>query len=170
MPPGVRALCDAGPEAVALLRDRFGQFGERWMDHFEATQALAAQRAAEARNAGLQDEVAALQSYRTRVEAADAVRAELDALRHEHDDALDDLHRGWTYQAALEAQLAARDAQADHLHALLSQRAEDWERVHAVLAGRDAETAALRADLAHASAVQAAVERSLSWRLTATDA
>lgn len=167
VPPGVRALCDAGPEAAARLRDRFGQFGERWMDHFEATQAQAAQRTAEARNAGLLGEVATLQSYRTRVEAADALRAELNALRDAHDDVLDDLHRGWTYQSALEAQVAARDAQAAHLHSLLSQRAEDWERVHAVLAGRDAEAATLRADLAHARAVQAAMEQSRSWRLTA---
>lgn len=170
IPPGIRALCDAAPDAVALLRDRFGQLGERWMQHFEATQALAAQRAAEAANAGLLHEVTALRPYRPRAEAAEAsadtLRAGLDALQREHDDALDDLHRGWSYQAALEAQAAAGQAQAAHLRTLLAGRAEDWERVHAVLAGREAEAAGLRAELAQARAMQAALERSLSWRLT----
>ena len=169
-PAAVRALCAAGPEAAALLRERFGTLGERWMDHFEASHAVTAQRAAEASNAGLRGEVAALHEFRGRAEAAEAdaeaLGHDLDALQREHADTLDELARAWTFQSALEAKLDARDGQADHLQSLLAQRAADWERVHVVLAARDADAAALRAELAQARAERDALHASLSWRIT----
>ena len=170
MPEGLRALCDAGPAAIALFRDRFGQLGERWMQHFEATHAVAAQRAAEARNAGLQGEVASLQAWRGRAEASDVaaatLRSDLDALRREHEETVDQLHAGWTFQAALEATVAVRDGQSAHLQALLAHRAAEWERIHAVLHGAQADAAAARTQLDQVLAEREALRRSLSWRLT----
>ena len=170
IPAALRDLCAADPAGVALIRDRFGQLGERWMQHFEATQALAAQRRAEASNAGLAGEVAAFEPLRAKArdleELSARQREDLDALGNEHEEALDRLHESWAYQAALEARTTAGDAHAGHLQTLLAQRAEDWERVHAVLAGLQAEAAELRAELTQAQAMQAAMLRSLSWRLT----
>jgi len=167
MPPGLRDLCTADPAGIALLRDRFGQLGERWMQHFEATQALAGQRRAEASNAGLTATLEPLGARNADLEEQTTrQREDLDVLRNEHEEALDRLHEGWAYQAALEARATAGDAHAVHLRTLLAQRAEDWERVHAILAGQQAEAAGLRAELAQVQGMQAALLGSLSWRLT----
>ena len=79
MPPGLQALCSAGPDATALLRDRFASLGERWMAQFEAVHALAAQRRAEASNAGLLAEAEVLRPCRPRAEAAEAAAAALQS-------------------------------------------------------------------------------------------
>jgi len=176
-PAEVLALCQLGP-AQYTVRQRFALLGERWMDHFEQVQAIAAQQRAEARNAGYANEVAALQEVREaaarnaaetarlaerlaeQLRAAEAVEREAVETRAELEDA-------WSYQAALKGQVAQRDAHAAELLAMLAARAEDWERVHQVLAAREAEAAEARTALARAEALQAATYRSASWRFAA---
>ena len=172
-PEDVLALCSLGDKA-SVVRERFALLGERWMDHFEQTQAIAAQQRAEARNAGYAAEVAALQGARD-----DAARSEneiarltgqlaaFDALRREADEGRAELEDAWAYQAILKDQLAQRGAHVTELLAMLAARAADWERVHEVLAGQNAELAGLRAALARAEALQAATYRSASWRFAA---
>jgi len=176
-PADVLALCRLGTAQSANLstvRERFAVLGERWMDHFEQTQAIAAQRRAEALNAGYADEVAALQGAQDAAErhAAEAARlteqlAAMDALRNEAAESRAELDDAWSVQATLKNQLAQRDTHTAELLAMLATRAADWERVHLVLAGRDAELAATRAALAQAEALQAATYRSASWRFAA---
>jgi len=171
-PDDVLALCRLGtaqPSTASIVRQRFALLGERWMDHFEQTQAIAAQQRAEARNAGYANEVAALQdaqaAARQEIEAAQL--AALEALRQEAAEAQAELTDAWSYQAILEKQVAERDAHVAELLAILATRAADWERVHQVLDGRDTELAGVRAALAQAEALQAATYRSASWRFAA---
>jgi len=172
-PADVLDLCHLGP-AQYTVRQRFALLGERWMDHFEQVQAIAAQQRAEARNAGYANEVAALQDVHDAAKRHEAEVARLtnqlaamDALRQEITETRAELEDSWSYEAALKAQLAQREAHTAELLALLAARAEDWERVHHVLAGRDAELAEARTALARAQALQVATYRSASWRLSA---
>ena len=172
-PEDVLALCRLG-DAASAVRERFALLGERWMDHFEQTQAVAAQRRAEARNAGYAAEVAALQGARDAAAQAEAEVArltaqvaDLDAARNEAAEAQAELEDAWSHQGTLKDQLAQRGAHAAELLAMLAARAADWERVHQVLAGRDAELAGVRAALARAEALQAATYQSASWRFAA---
>ncbi len=172
-PEDVLALCHLG-DAASAVRERFALLGERWMDHFEQTQAVAAQQRAEARNAGYAAEVAALQgaqddAAQARAEVtrlAEQVAA-LDVVRNEAAETRAELEDAWSYQGTLKDQLAQRDAHTAELLAMLAARAADWERVHQVLAGQDAELAAARAALARAEALQAATYQSASWRFAA---
>jgi GT2 family glycosyltransferase len=172
-PEDVLALCRLG-DAASAVRERFALLGERWMDHFEQTQAIAAQQRAEARNAGYANEVAALQGARDAAAQAEAELARLtgqlaalDALGRESAETRAELEDAWAYQATLKNQLAQRDAHAAELLAMLAARAAEWERVHQVLAGKEAELGAARAALARAEALQAAIYRSASWRFAA---
>ncbi len=176
-PDDVMALCRLGSAPstnASTIRERFALLGERWMDHFEQTHAIAAQQRAEARNAGYANEVAALQGVQDAAErhAAEAVRlteqlAAMDALRNEAAENRAELEDAWSFQAILKSQLAQRDTHNAELLAMLAARALDWERVHQVLASRDAELAAAHAALAQAEALQAATYRSASWRFAA---
>lgn len=172
-PEDVLALCRLG-DAASAVRERFALLGERWMDHFEQTQAVAAQQRAEARNAGYAVEVAALQGIRDDAARAEAEVARLagqlavfNTLRNDAAETRAELEDAWSYQATLEDRLAQRDAHIAELLAMLAARAADWERVHEVLAGRDAELAGVRSALARAEALQAATYRSASWRFAA---
>ncbi len=172
-PEDVLELCRLGDKA-SVVRERFALLGERWMDHFEQTQAVAAQQRAEARNAGYAAEVAALEGVRDAAAQAEAEVARLtrqvaalDAVRNEAAETRAELEDAWTYQATLKNQLAQRDAHTAELLAMLAARAADWERVHEVLAGQNAELAGVRAALARAEALQAATYRSASWRFAA---
>lgn len=113
VPPGVQALCDAGPDAAALLRDRFGGLGERWMAHFEAGHALAAQRRAEASNAGLLAEAEVLRPCRSRAEAAEAVVA---ALQSQVDELRQNLEAQRGASDALHLEAEAQRGRLDALH------------------------------------------------------
>jgi len=176
-PGDVLALCRLGAAQstdVSIIRERFALLGERWMDHFEQTHAIAAQRRAEARNAGYALEIAALQGVQATSERheAEAARlteqlAALEALRDEAAESRAELEDAWSYQATLKGQVAQREAHTAELLAMLATRAADWERVHQVLAGRDAELAAKRAALVQAEAMQVATYRSASWRFAA---
>ncbi len=179
-PEDVLALCRLG-DAASAVRERFALLGERWMDHFEQTQAIAAQQRAEARNAGYAAEIAALRGARDaeaqakafaaaeaarlteQLAARDAQLVGLDALGREAAETRAELEDAWSYHAALKDQVAQRDAHAAELLAMLAARAADWERVHQVLAGREAELGVARAALARAEALQAATYRSASW-------
>ncbi len=172
-PADVLALCCLGP-AQYTVRQRFALLGERWMDHFEQVQAIAAQQRAEARNAGYANEVLALRGAQEAAVLHEAEVARLtgqlaaaEALRQEITETRAELEDSWSYEAALKAQLAQREAHTAELLTMLGARAEDWERVHHVLAGRDAELAETRAALARAEALQAATYRSASWRFAA---
>jgi len=187
-PEDVLALCRLG-DATSAVRERFALLGERWMDHFEQTQAVAAQQRAEARNAGYAAEVEALAGARDAAAAAevaalqgarnDAAQAEaqiarltgqvaaLDAVRNEAAETRAELEDAWSYQATLKNQIAQRDDHTAELLALLAARAADWERVHEVLVGQSAELAGVRAALARAEALQAVTYRSASWRFAA---
>jgi len=172
-PADLLGLCRLGP-AQYTVRQRFALLGERWMDHFEQVQAVAAQQRAEARNAGYANEVAALQGVHEAAARHEAEVARLtqqlagmEALRQEAAEAQAELEDSWSYQAALKDQVAQRDAHTAELLAQLATRAEDWERVHRVLASRDVDLAETHAALARAQALQAATYRSASWRFAA---
>ena len=130
MPPGVQAMCAAGPDATALLRDRFSALGERWMAHFEAAHAQAAQRVAEAANAGLRGEVEALQTFPPRAATAEAEAAAL-------------LGRLATLHTGLDAQRA----DADTLRHELGARRTELAAMHQDLETKHAASDALRHDL-----------------------
>ncbi len=162
-PPGVRALCGAGPEASALLRDRFSQLGERWMDHFEASQALAGQRAAEARNAGLTGELGAARLARQQAEAAGAsLHASLHAALHAAAEATRrDI-------GALEADLAGRDARLAVLRgehdALQQEHADTLDDLHRGWSYQRELSAKLDAGEAHAAHLKGLLaERAAEW-------
>ncbi len=172
-PEDVLALCRLG-DAASTVRERFALLGERWMDHFEQTQAIAAQQRAEARNAGYAGEVAALQGAHDAARRAEAEVARLtgqlatlDTVRNEAAETRAELEGAWAYQTILKNQVAQRDAHTAELLAMLAAHAEDWERVHQVLAGREAELGATRAALARAEALLAATYRSASWHFAA---
>lgn len=66
----------------------------------------------------------------------------------------------------LEREAEQQNRHADHLRALLAERAESWERVHVVLAARHADVERLSMALARAEDDREALRNSVSWRIS----